>query len=228
MSEPEDKDLIKKEVELWCKELETGKIKFADSFIDSFTDLLMKDEAQVAQEELDYKLKLINKLDSLSNVKNEPIVVYSNGYLYGESIKDLGEIESQDPEKYGFIKLPDGNITWGCSWSDIFLSTDGSNSKGIWICVVQNKLSQESHFEFDMSVNNELLADAFKSKDKEMIANLQEDNKRLEELSKSDTDFRCVTLKTTNYLTKEDIKTAITVWISQFYPNLIGRDIIVK
>jgi hypothetical protein len=239
MSKDKDKELLKEEVEAWCSDLENSsiekfnkgeselKIKFADTFVDSFTSLLSKSEEDLAKEELELNQKLLNFLKKVED-SGEPIKLRTSGYLYGDPVdpKDWNLPEQDNPSAYGFDLLPNGTYSWQSTWTDVFL--DLSTGESTWFSVVENKDAQIGKKEFDLKITNELLQEAFAEKDLGMIQYWQEELERLNKHFNSDINFRNVVLNTKDYLTKLHVIEGISIWIKTFYPSLSSRQIILS
>jgi len=234
-----DNELLKVSVEAWRIKVENDsktakitnpdgfEIKFADTFIDSFTKLLSKTDSELEREELERKVSLLKDLNRLSKT-DFPITVYTSGYIYGEEVDFVEDFMKEEPEKYGFTALPDGKYTWQSVWTDVFIDLKclgGDETR--WLYMVQNTDSRDSHYECDLSINNELLQEAFREKDLGLIEYWNHEAIRLEDLHKGESiTFTAMNLDTKEFITESLIIQSVKLWVEKFLPELSARPII--
>lgn len=208
---------------------EAFTIKFSDSAKDSLVKLFSKSQEDLELENKELQRDLLNTITlfikRLKDSNTNDIQIESSGTLYGEPAEP-DSFMLEEYEKFGFSKLTDDLYTWNSCWTDVFIRI--SETERRWLFAVQNKEAKEDMYRFDVKITNECLKDAYKDKSVEDILHFQQELERLEQGYSKEVDFRLISLKTSDYLTKEHVLEAVKIWVSNFCTDLKEFNFIYK
>lgn len=221
--------ITKKSIDRKKEDPKAFEVHFADGVADDLAALLAKTDEDLEREELESRNHTIGELDKF----NGPVLqIFSNGLLYDDLMTrdKLGIPEEATDEElesmYGFEPTGDGRWRWRSSWTDVHFYFGEEQP---WMSIVQTEASNKNHYDFDMKINNECMAEAFQEKDTESIKYYQKEELRYKDLRDNKVHFRTITLPDEpkfNNLDSSGIIEGTRIWLSSFYPRL--KDIAIE